>query len=206
MAKMVKCKTCGEQIAKTANVCPKCGAKQHQVAKSLCVVIALLTVLVCIGVIARSSGNDEPKSVGTNATVQTKEPEKTVFGLGEEVEFKDVYVTLANVYESNGSNFMTPTNGNVFVICEFEISNQSSADIGVSSLMSFEAYIDDYSTNMSLTATLSADKTQLDGTVAAGKKMNGAIGYEAPEDWQTIEVRFTPNFWSGKDIIFQYSK
>ncbi len=32
MGKLVKCKTCGAEIAKTAKRCPKCGAQQHIVA------------------------------------------------------------------------------------------------------------------------------------------------------------------------------
>ncbi len=58
---------------------------------------------------------------------------------------------------------------------------------------------------MNLSAMLSTDKPQLDGTVAAGKKMNGVIGYEVDPGWTDIEIRFTPNFWSGKEIIFTAS-
>lgn len=101
---------------------------------------------------------------------------------------------------------MTPTDGNVFIVCEFEIENNSDTDIAVSSIMSFEAYVDDYSTSMNLSAMLSTNQKQLDGSVAAGKKMNGVIGYEVPSGWSTIEVKFTPDFWSGKDIAFTYSK
>jgi hypothetical protein len=36
--------------------------------------------------------------------------------------------------------------------------------------------------------------------------MKGVVGYEAPEGWETLEIRFTPDFWFGKDIIFTYSK
>lgn len=32
MAKLITCKTCGAQIAKTAKRCPQCGAQQHIVA------------------------------------------------------------------------------------------------------------------------------------------------------------------------------
>ena len=72
--------------------------------------------------------------------------------------------------------------------------------------MSFEAYVDDYSANMDLSAMLVANKNQLDGSVAAGKKMNGVIGYQVDKDWKELEIRFTPSFWSGKDIIFTYAK
>lgn len=72
--------------------------------------------------------------------------------------------------------------------------------------MSFEAYIDDYSTNMDVSAIMASDVGQLDGTVAAGKKMHGVIGYSAAVDWKDLEIKFTPNFWAGKDITFSYSK
>ena len=59
----------------------------------------------------------------------------------------------------------------------------------------------------SLTALMEkGNKNQLDGTVAAGKKFNGVIGYEVPADWKELEVRFTPDFWSGKEIIFVANK
>lgn len=124
----------------------------------------------------------------------------------KKVELNDIIVTLVNVSENQGKDFLTPSDGKVFIVFEFEIENNSSRDIAVSSIMSFEAYVDDYSTNINLSAMLSTDKTQLDGTIAPGKKMNGVIGYEVNSDWSKIEIRFTPDFWSWKDIIFTYTK
>ena len=112
-------------------------------------------------------------------------------------------VTLVNVSESKGSAYNEPNEGNVFVICEFEIANNSDKEIAVSSMMSFDAYCDDYACTFSLGAMIEkGNKNQLDGTVAAGKKFNGIVGYEVPDDWQELEIAFTPDFWSGKDIIF----
>ena len=123
--------------------------------------------------------------------------------MGESAELKDIVVTLVSVEESSGSQFNQPTDGNVFVICEFEIENNSSSEINVSSLLSFAAYCDDYSLNFSLTALLEkGNRNQLDGQIAAGKKMNGIIGYEVPIGWNELEIRFTPSFWSGNEIIF----
>lgn len=213
MGKMVKCKTCGQDIAKTARVCPSCGAKQHNLALSICAIIIVLTIILCVAVIANGGNSSEPQKVDDSSlslsksdTSNTKGQEQTTFGVGEKVSLNDIVVTLVSVKESNGANYMNPGAGNVFIICEFEIENDSSKDIAVSSIVSFETYVDDYSTNMSLSATVSADNNQLDGSVAAGKKMNGVIGYEAPSDWGTIEIRFTPDFWSNKDITFVYSK
>ena len=106
------------------------------------------------------------------------------------------------VEESEGESFLQPTDGNVFVSCEFEIVNNSSKEINVSSLISFEAYCNDYSTSVSL-SVLSAfsDKNQLDGTVAPGKKMNGIVAYEMPADWSKLEIEYSPSFW-GKAMKF----
>lgn len=213
MAKIVKCKTCGAEIAKTAKTCPKCGAKQHTVALSLCAVIIVLTIVACIGVIAGGGDDSEPQKVGDSTPTQSQEegnnstePEKTTFSVGEQVSLNDIVVTLNGVTESSGSQFNKPTAGNVFILCEFTIENNSDRDLGISSLMCFEAYVDGYSTSMSLSATINSDKNQLDGAIAAKRKMNGVIGYETAANWSEIEIRFTPDFWNGRDITFVYSK
>lgn len=212
MSKMVRCKTCGTEIAKSAKVCPKCGAKQkkHIVLGVILVIFGILLISAAIG---GGSDDGEPKKVVDSTPTQSQdedsnsaEPEKTTFGVGEQVNLNDVVVTMNGVTESSGSQFNKPTDGNTFILCEFTIENNSEKDLAVSSLVCFEAYVDDYSTSMSLSALLESDKSQLDGTVAAEKKMNGTIGYEAPADWKEIEVRFTPDFWRGKDITFIHSK
>ncbi len=95
------------------------------------------------------------------------------------------------------------------MICDFEIDNDSERDINISSVMNFEAYCDDYSLNqdiMGLQAPEAEGKSQLDGSVAAGKKMNGVIAYQVPSDYKTMEINVAPDFWSSKNIKFVYSK
>ena len=66
-----------------------------------------------------------------------------------------------------------------------------------------DASADDYACTFSLSALMEKDsKNQLDGTVAPGKKFSGVVGYEVPTDWQELEINFTPDVWSGKDITF----
>lgn len=160
---------------------------------------------------------DTPNATGgTDATSQatpTPEPAseptpeaKEGYGVGERAERGDVAVTLTEVEESAGGDFFTPEDGKVFLICHFDIENNSEEELSVSSILSFDAYVDDYSTSVSLSATASSSETQLDGSVAAGKKMAGVIGYEAPEDWSTLEVTFKPNVWSDKGITFVAEK
>lgn len=207
--KLVNCKVCGEEVAKNAKICPHCGAKLK---KTHPILIGVVTFFVLIGIIA-SFGDDEPKKVETETPSQNENVDpiqddnesgtENKFLVGETAELKGVNVTLVNVSESKGSAYNEPNEGNVFVICEFEIANNSDKEIAVSSMMSFDAYCDDYACTFSLGAMIEkGNKNQLDGTVAAGKKFNGVVGYEVPEDWQELEIVFTPDFWSGKDIIF----
>lgn len=203
--KMYECKTCKQQIACSAKVCPHCGAKNKKVNPLLVGIIGLVALII---IISAAGGNDEPVKVGENTTLATttgadSQVEKNTFTVGEIAELRDVQVSLVGVTESTGSSFNTPNEGNIFVLCEFEITNNSKEEITVSSMLSFEAYCDDYTCSYSLGALLEkGNKNQLDGTVAAGKKFRGVIGYEVAENWSELEVHFTPDFWSGKDIVF----
>lgn len=210
MNKMSKCKTRGAEIAKSARTCPKCGAKQkkHNVFGVLLLVVGIFLMLTAIG----GSGSDgKPQRVTESASPgasvsTTSTPEPEMFTVGNPVSLNDIVVTLVDVSESTGGNYMQPSDGKVFILCEFDIENNSDKDIAVSSILSFEAYVDNYATSMNLSAMLSSDKPQLDGTIAAGKKMRGVIGYEADPDWNSIEVRFKPDFWSGNEFLFAYSQ
>lgn len=180
-----------------------------------------------------SGGDDEPKLIDTpnsnnneqnnnetpdNNTDDTKEtasptptvtavPEKTTFSAGETAELKDIRVTLVGVTESTGSQYNKPAEGKIFALAEFEIENNSDEEINVSSIMSFEAYSDGYTTSQSISALLErGDKNQLDGAIAPGKKMNGVIGYEISKDWSELEIHYTPDLWSDKAIVFIATK
>ena len=208
-SKLTQCKSCGAEIAKSAKTCPQCGAKHKK--SILGITLLVIGVLLILSALGGNSGKNRPQVVGNSPenTPQATEDtgtQETVFSVGETVELNDVIVTLNGVTETNGSQFNTPGEGNVFTLCEFTIENNSSKDLAISSLMCFTAYADGFSTNTSLTAMFESDKGQLDGTVAAGKKMNGVIGYEVPSGYKELEIRFTPDFWRGSDIIFVYTK
>ncbi|MBO5837227.1 MAG: DUF5067 domain-containing protein [Oscillospiraceae bacterium] len=203
--KLGKCKACNGEIAKNAKSCPHCGAKVKKFPTALIVILALIVVIA----IASASGNDEPKLVDGTTPTQSQTPdagasnEKTTFKVGEIAELKDVLVKFVGFTESSGSKYNKPKDNHIFVLCEFEIANNSDDELAISSMLSFKGYCDDYTCEYSLGALLEKDdKNQLDGTVAAGKKMKGVIGYEIPKDWKELEIQFTPDFWSGRDILF----
>lgn len=202
------CKHCQSEIPKKAKVCPICRKKQSK--GILKWIIIVIVALIIIGALASGGDDNEPEKVGevvssdaSNAT----DKEENIFKVGEIAELKDVQVVLLDYEESNGSQWNSPADGNVFVLAEFEITNNSDKELAISSLLSFEAYADDYALNYSLSALLVKDGlTQLDGAIAAGKKMKGWIGWEVPAEWEKVEIHFTDNVWSNNNFKFLIEK
>lgn len=166
-------------------------------------------VLACIFALGLCACSSEPSLVGTvpaGDSTETETPvvsEEKIFKLGDSVELDGVVVSFLDVIESSGEQFFAPEDGNVFVLCEFEITNNSDEEISVSSMLSFEAYCDDYACDYSLNALMAkGDRDQLDGSVAVGKKMKGVVGYEVPADWTELEVQYTLDVWDNDKIVF----
>lgn len=166
-------------------------------------------VMVCILLLGLCACGSEPSLVSTtpvesdSATETTTTESDQAFQLGDSVEFNGIVVTFLDVIENSGSQFFTPEDGNVFVLCEFEIANNSNEELAVSSIISFEAYCDDYACEYSISALAAAeDKDQLDGSVAPGKKMKGIVGYEVPADWKELEVQYTMDILDSDKIVF----
>lgn len=184
--------------------------------KIILIVIAVIAVILIIAAVA-GGGQDTPVKVENtdsernqtdDATEESEEQndvseQQASFGVGETAEMNDVQVTMTGYEESSGSEYNTPADGNEFVLIDFEIANNSDSELNISSMLSFEAYADDYALNYSLNAMIeNEDEAQLDGTIAPGKKMSGAIGYEVPTDWSELEIHFTDNVWSNNKFVF----
>lgn len=209
-----QCKHCKSEIPYDAKVCPVCRKKQG--APGCLIVVLVVVVLMVIAALAGGGESNTPQKVeSTSGTSQSasqasqaqSQPEQTVFTVGDTVELNGVKTTLLSAEEYPGKQYMMPTDGNVFLVCQFEIENDSSAEINVSSMVSFNAYCDDYSVSLSITGEMLEDSWKsLDGTVAPGKKINGVIAYEIPQDWQKMEISYTPSFWSGHDVQFEINK
>lgn len=212
------CKHCKTEIPYGAKVCPQCRKKQGGVLKW---VIIAIVVIGIIGA-AAGGGDDKPTKVGdntpssagnnsnetqqNNAESSSEEEKETVFRKGEIAELNGVQVTLTDYKESTGSEYNKPTDGNVFLMAEFEIANNTEKELAISSALSFDAYADDYALNFSFSALMEKEGNQLDGTIAAGKKLKGWIGWEVPADYQNVEIHFTDNVWSSDKFVFVIEK
>ena len=71
MAKMVKCKTCGADIAKTAKTCPHCGARRRAgIGRGILgTILLIIGIFIIIGALVGNSGSSSSSlsSSGQNA-------------------------------------------------------------------------------------------------------------------------------------------
>lgn len=102
-AKMINCKTCGQEIASSAKRCPNCGAKvKKPIYKKWWFWVVI--VIVILGIIAGASGDsDTPSSTQTdNASVASQSSDSKDKGAVEEKTYKSYEVTeLLDVVEAN---------------------------------------------------------------------------------------------------------
>lgn len=213
MGPMKTCKYCGQQIPAAAKICPYCRKKQK--GKALPIIIAVIVILVII-IAAASGSDDSPKKVSSSGSSDSStasdskdssKEEDDTFGVGDTVDFDGVQMTLekALLSKGNANEFVTPDDGKYFLGLVFDIKNDSDDDISVSSVLSFDAYCDDTTIDQDIIGLQAPELKkfgQLDGNVAKGKKMNGVICYQVPKDFKSFEIRFTPNVWLDKEVIF----
>lgn len=228
---MKECPNCKNNCDDQAAQCPKCkvifdpndptrfSVPVKKKKGCLLVILIIVVLAIVIAIIGSLGKKDEPVLGDKNTTSQqqdastapskdeTKNDEKTSFAIGEPALLNDVQTTLVAVSESTGSEYNKPTEGNVFLLCEFTIENNSDSELNISSLMCFNGYIDAFAVSLSIPALIeNTEKPQLDGTIAAGKKMNGMVGFEVTKDWKVAEIIFKPDVFSGKEITFKTTK
>lgn len=139
------------------------------------------------------------RSVTTEET-QADDPNRNDIGKTQ-ITNDGVSFTLLEVKESKGDSFMPPDSGKIYILVQFLIENNSKDEVNISSVMTFDAYCDGFSCDYSFGALMAVDD-QLDGSIAAGKKMKGWIGYEVDKNWKELEVHVQPSLWSSEKMVF----
>lgn len=136
MSKMVKCKTCGADIAKSAMRCPKCGARQHNITMTAVYLIIIVTVIAIIAVIAGSlGGNSATNQSAVSAAANVSKPISSVpQSTGEKEIYSDKILSVTFISKQDMPGF----NGNyLFTI---KVENKSSEKITVAPT---EEYVND---------------------------------------------------------------
>lgn len=128
--KLVKCKTCGAEIAKSAKTCPNCGARQHIGVYIACAIIVLVTLFICIAVIIGSQGDSQNGTTTGANSGENDQTGSTIFA-GE---------TANVIYDSC---FETESvSGCFYVQLQIENVGEAEAIYGLS-----DVYVDDMACN-----------------------------------------------------------
>lgn len=179
--------------------------------------IIVAAVLVVLGVIifAMKKEDDSSKEAAKNSALAGTEDaykkdekdseKKNSFAIGEAAEDSGISLTLTSVIEAVGDDTIRPDEGNVFLICLFNVQNNSDEDITIQSKDHFEAVCDGNSIQQDikgLQTPANDGKSPLDGLVAAGNEMEGVVVYQVPIEWKEVKINPSFDFWTSEEIQF----
>lgn len=198
MAKLINCKSCGNEIASNAKACPKCGAKNSKpFYKKIWFWVLVVIIIAAIG----GSGSNKPKLVSEDKPIVTKEEKSSkeeVFNIGDTIELDKFKITVNEVKTTNGSDFIKPQEGNEFLYVDATVENISDKEQTVSSVLMFKV-VDKDGRAMKQTIVENANG-QLDGTIGPGRKMTGEYVVEVPKDATGLELQFDSSL-AGNQVV-----
>ena len=171
--------------------------------RMLCCVLAVIMLVSMTACELSDTPQKEPGDTQTQTQPQKKDE---IFKLNETAAFRTLKFTATELKEAYGETYFAPEEGNVFVGVKFTIENISEEDQTVSSILLFEAYVDDVKCSESFSAAMAFNSEMLDGTIAPGKKLVGWYTLEVPENWNTIEIVIKPDLLSDKNVKFVQQK
>lgn len=171
----------------------------------------IFLVLIVIGLAGSGGSDDQPTKVGENGNTEvtqqadsgTSAPSTTdtVYKVGDQVKSGDFIFTVNEVKRDTGSDFIKPDDGNVYLIPNVTIENQSSKEANISTLL--QMYVKDGEGNK-YTPAMTADATgKVDGELLAGEKVKGDVGFEVPADADELYLYYEASWLTGKTIKVQ---
>lgn len=172
------------------------------------ILITLLALCMLSCAVSCGIDTDSPKKeTADNSSAEvTEEVKDEVWGLNETAVFESLKVTALKLKESNGKSFFEPEKGNIFVGIKFEIENISAETQSISSLLLFDAYVDDVKCEYSISANMAFSEGTLDGSLTSGKKLIGWYSVEIPKNWKKLELEVKSEWLSSYKAIFAFEK
>lgn len=132
---------------------------------------------------------------------QDQEQAKTeTYKIGDSVKAGNLVFTVNSTRVDTGNEFIKPDEGNIYYIIDVTVENTGDKSENVSSLMMFKLFDSDgYNYNITFGPET---KGQVDGEIAAGRKLRGELVFEIPKEATGLELEIDPTlFGSGKIIV-----
>lgn len=145
---------------------------------------------------------EDTKATSTKSpTEETKKEVATpeIYKIGDTVAFNDLHITLNSAEYSKGGEYEKPAEGNQYIVLDITADNKGTEEATVSSIMN-TSMVDGEGYEYQA-AFVTFVKNQLDGTVAAGRKLRGQLAFEVPKEAKTLEFIYSEVFSSGQAIF-----
>lgn len=199
---MKNCKKCGAEIAKSAKVCPKCGAR-FGLPGFVKVLIILAIIFVCLfGCVAACTKGavDAVDEAFTETENDNKDVNgKTEFKLNETFENKYVKLTMTdvNLDFKNYSKYADVKSGYKVISATFNIENIGESD-DLFDNVDFDCYADEEA----MDSFYSVDDATFTKTISAGKKASGTVYFLVPKDAKKITIEYDASWLDNVNIVY----
>ncbi|MDQ7092133.1 DUF4352 domain-containing protein [Desulfosporosinus sp. PR] len=121
------------------------------------------------------------------------------YAVGETFQMGELYYTVNGVRmtDGNSNHSILPKEGNTYLLIDLTIENKGSSNVEVRSLVGFKLKDNRGRKQAFSIGAYLAVKHEMNGTLVAGGKMTGELGYEVAKVPQTFELIVTPNPFSN---------
>ena len=167
--------------------------------------IGILLFISGCGALDTHSQPNSPQSQMKQTSTSLPATTQKTYVVGETFKIGDLQYKLNSVRTSNGNAncVKSPKFGNTFLLLDLTIENQGSADAEVRSMIGFKLYDKDGRKQAFSMRAAQAVKCAMDGTITAGGKMRGELGYEVLKGVQTFKLAISPNPFKSQTAIVE---
>lgn len=116
--------------------------KKHKKSLPFIILILILIIIAVIFLFPKMHTSSDNSS-GTSTPKKTADATKEIYKQNETAAYNGIEITMDSYVESEGDDWSVPTEGNEFMFVHMTIVNQTSDDLVISSMASFENYCDD---------------------------------------------------------------
>lgn len=115
-----------------------------------------------------------------------------------------IRITLISAAESAGNALMPPKEGNIYLLLDLLIENNSPDSVTISNIANFDGVCDGCPVPYSFGAYVAVNDS-VNGIVPAGEKKQGQVAFEVPKDWQEFELHVSPDMFKD-GVVFAFRR
>lgn len=184
------------------NASPK--IKKGKKNKKPLILLLVLLLLAGIGFYLYQSGLLFPNKEGNTIP----EAKTTSYSAEEAASLNGVELQILSYEVSEGNKLIKPSNGNVFLLIELEVTNTTETAITINDVSDFRGiYQGEKITYSGLAYNILSDEmVRLNGTLEGNGALSGYVCLEVPEDYDIIELEYSHPAWSNQKVVFELTK